>query len=531
MLSGMSTMFWLKRRHLRAELNFWLWAAGADLDDTRDLSDRIYLLYLVVLVGGCLVACWLWILGLVTGAATAADSEMAAITADAAMLIAGAALALPACAAALWSVRAAWRSPWAASAPDASWLAQTPVALPCWNVIELAPRMAARAILAGAAGYLVAAFAACALAGTATLAMCLPFAVTCGCATAAACAVSWLVGIVRLRLTAARRLPLTGIVAALAITLVVCSGMAIPTLSHVARDLILAPAAILAAPVCTAAAALLATAATLPAAASLSASSLTYEATDAQAYAVRHMALYNPKMYRALIKRRAAARRKPLGHMPRIEGTGTALARSAISLLRRYDTLPQLLAAGAVLAPAGVGLLTGSLAQTSAALGLLGGAAGGRVLGAACWLLFAINCSELPRSLARTFLDDTSNRFMRDHLPISTPKLLSLDALPSLAVAAIASALVCIPVAWAAGVSAALDTFASALALDATLLLCGALDAAERTPGKLRLSCEGALGVTAVASALLAAVLPAALAPLAFWAAAAIVALASLRTL
>ena len=77
----------------------------------------------------------------------------------------------------------------------------------------------------------------------------------------------------------------------------------------------------------------------------------------------------------------------------------------------------------------------------------------------------------------------------------------------------------------------ALGAFSSALALDIILALCGVLDAAERTPGKLRLSCESALGLSAVTAALIAAVIPTGLAPLAFWITAAAVATMVIRAL
>ena len=43
-------LLWLEAKHLRAELNFWLWAAGTDLDEARDVAERVYLAYLVVIV-------------------------------------------------------------------------------------------------------------------------------------------------------------------------------------------------------------------------------------------------------------------------------------------------------------------------------------------------------------------------------------------------------------------------------------------------------------------------------------------------
>lgn len=530
MFDGLSTMLWLKRKHLRAGANFWLWAAGADLDDMRDMSERIYLLYVAAIVCGCAVACWLWIVGLVTGSARADSPEMAAVTADIAPLVAGTALVLPICAAALWSVRAAWRAPWAASAPDSAWLAQTPVALASWNLVELVPRMAMRALVGGAAGYLVATFVTTALGMRSSLATCLPYAATAGLMTGAAYTLAWIVGEIRLRMAGRRHLALVCIVAVAGIALVVAAVVLLPRLTGLACSLIAGELGA-SAPIAAAAGTLLLVAVTLFTARQLPSCALTYDAGDASVYAVRRMAVYNPKLYRALIKSRRAARRRPIGHMPRTRGTATVLARSAISLIRRYDMLPQLVGTGIFLAPMGVALLSGSFAEMSAALGMLGGATGGRILGAASWLLFALSCSELPRAIARTFVDDMGNRFMRDHLPVSTPALLALDALPSLAVAVAASLLACIPLAWGSGIASALGTFSSALALDIILAFCGALDAAERTPGKLRLSCESALGLTTVTAALIAAWMPPGLVPLAFWMTTAIVGSAVVRAL
>lgn len=530
MFDGLSTMLWLKRKHLRASANFWLWAAGADLDDTRDLSERIYLLYVAVIVCGCAVACWLWLLGLVTESAQTDSPEMAAITTDIAPLVAGTALTLPICAAALWSVRAAWRAPWTISAPDAAWLAQTPAALAGWNLVDLVPRMAARCLMGGAAGYLVAAFVATALGTQTDLVTCLPYAAIMGLMTGAAYALAWLVGEVRLQVTDRQRLALTCIVAAANIALIVAAGALLPQLTDLARALVTGKAGAFPL-IVTAAGGLLLVAAGVRIASTLPSCALTRGAGDASVYAVRRMAVYNPKLYRNLIKSRRAARRRPIGRMPRAHEAASVLARSAISLIRRYDMLPQLLGAGAVLAPMGVALLSGSLAQMSAALGMLGGVTGGRILGAASWLLFALSCTELPRAIARTFTDDMGNRFMRDHLPVSTPALLALDALPALAVTAAASLLVCTPIAWGSGIVSALGAFSSALALDIVFALCGALDAAERTPGRPRLSCENALGLTALASAAACALMPTELIPLAFWATAAIVGLVTAAAL
>ena len=84
MLSDLTCLLWLQRRHARAELNFYLWAAGADLDDQGDLVERLYLLYVVALLGAAAVAGWLWVIGLVEGAVApiGQSAEIRAISAD-----------------------------------------------------------------------------------------------------------------------------------------------------------------------------------------------------------------------------------------------------------------------------------------------------------------------------------------------------------------------------------------------------------------------------------------------------------------
>ena len=508
-------LLWLEAKHLRAELNFWLWAAGTDLDEARDVTERVYLAYLVVIVGAAVTACWLWILGLVVGAAQASSPQEAALLADLGRLIAGAALVLPATAAAAWTVRAAWRAPWIPSPPDVAWLTQQPVSIISWSAIELAKRIVVRAVVCTCAGYLVAAFALASAGGAPTLPSCLPYGATLGLACSAAYAIAWHVGITRVHVGRERR-PMLVIAALIGATGLICaSAVSFPAAQEVALDLLRGnPMPLLAA----SAIFLVAVLSALLAARVLTPATLASEAaTDPSLYTVRRMAIYNPKAYRALAKSRRDARRSPRIHLPRAQGSLAILARSSISLVRQIAVIPALIAAGALIAPLGAALLSGTLAQASTTAVILGGETGARILGAASWILLAINSSEAPRTLARVFIADVRNRFFREHLPVSTQVFFAWDVLPGLIVATLSSIAVSLCME-ALGVSAD-KTFAfvlCAIALDVSFACIGALDVVDLMPKRVRLTCESATAILAVVIAAASALMPNAV-PLAFW--------------
>lgn len=516
MLSDLSCLLWLQRRHLRSELNFYLWAAGADLDDQKDMVERLYLLYVAALLAAAAVAGWLWLLGLVEGAVAPAGqpAELRAISAELGRLAAAAALAVPVLCGAVWCVRAAWTPRLQLSAPDRAVLAQLPVRPGLWALVSMVPQLAAAGAAGAVAGYLLADAAVLAAGSSPGPAACLPYAAALGLGLAAARGASWLVSMARLRLGRAARVPLALGVAAVSVAAGLLALTCLP-LALAAAQALLSPlpwvplAAALVAAVALAAG-------TVAAARGLTACALTAEAAaDADLYAVRRMAFYNPQLYRELVRRSRAARRRPLGRMPRWRGAGAPLARAVVSAVRRYDALPRILAAGALLAPCGVLLLSGNaLAQASQAAGLLGGAAGGRILGAASWALVALRGADLPRELARVYRDDAANRLVRPHLPFSPAALFALDAVPALALAALASC----AVALGLGPGAAPGFLGCAVALDVVLACCGALDTVEGGRGKIRVSCEAGLIIAAVLTAVLSAMVPAAYAPAAFWA-------------
>lgn len=514
MLSDLTCLLWLQRRHARAELNFYLWAAGADLDDQGDLVERLYLLYVVALLGAAAVAGWLWVIGLVEGAVApiGQSAEMRAISADLVLMAADAALALPLLCAAAWCVRAAWTPPLQLSAPDRAVLAQAPVRAELWALVSMAPQLALACAAGIAGGYLVADAAVLAMGGVPGPAACLPYALALGLGLAAARAAAWAIGVARLRLGRAARVPLTLSAAAVAAALALLALICQPVARGAASALLSAPAGpILAVAIAAAGLALVAAAA----AHRLPARSLTVEAAaDADLYAVRRMALYSPQLYRDLRRRARAAQRRPIGRMPRWNGPAAPLARAAVSAVRRYDTLPRILATGALLAPLGAYLLGGeALAQTAASLGLLGDAAGGRILGSASWALMALRATDLPRELARVYRDDAANRLVRPHVPLSPFALFALDTVPAIAMTAAASC----AAALVAGPAGGPGLFACALALDVVLACCGAFDTVESRPGRLRVSCEAGLVVAAATLAVLSALVPAPYAPLAFW--------------
>ena len=508
-------LVWLEAKHLRTELNFWLWAAGTDLDEARDVTERAYLAYLVVIVGVAVAACWLWILGLVIDAAQASSPEEAALLANAGPLAAGAALAFPATAVVVWSVCAAWRAPWAPSPPDVAWLTQQPVPIVSWSAIELAKRLVFRVIACTCGGYLVAAFALTATGEAPALPSCLPYAATLGVASSAAYAIAWLVGITRVHVGRERR-PMLVIAALIGATGLICaSAVSFPAAQEVALDLLRGnPMPLLAA----SAIFLVAVLSALLAARVLTPATLASEAaTNPSLYTVRRMAIYNPKAYRALAKSRRDARRSPRIHLPRAQGSLAILARSSISFIRHIEALPALIATGAFIAPLGVTLLSGSLAQTSSAINLLGGETGARILGAASWILLTINSVDAPRMLARTFIVDMQNRFFREQLPLSTQKLFVFDVLPGFAVTAITSAIIglCLGALGAPATDAAGFTLC-AIALDAAFACIGALDAPVHSLRRSRVTCESATVIVAVVIAVISALVPAGATPLAF---------------
>ncbi len=49
-------------RHAADELRWAFWAAGTDLADERDAIDRIYQLYIVLIMMGAIASCWLFAL-------------------------------------------------------------------------------------------------------------------------------------------------------------------------------------------------------------------------------------------------------------------------------------------------------------------------------------------------------------------------------------------------------------------------------------------------------------------------------------
>ena len=520
-------MLWLKAKHLRAELNFWLWAAGIDLDDARDMTERLYLLDVVTLVAVGAGACWIWVLGLVTGSAHT-EGAQAAITTNVAHALAAGALVIPVCATALWIMGAGWRAPWSRSAPDTAWLAQLPVTIAGWSTLELVPHLLTRGAIAGCIGYLIASYIVTAAGQEATLAACLPYALVTGLVTGAGYALTWLMGEVRIRAGRAKRyvLALCGAVAGVA--LVALSITAFPLVASFAGMLL--PGGAPALPIIFAIVLLVATiAASALFAQRLTPAFLTREAaTDASLYAVRRMAVYNPKLYKSLVKSQRVSYRRPLGRMPRAQGQAAILARAVISTVRHYEALPQVILAGAFVAPMGVLLLSGALASQSAAFGLLGGEIGARVMGAASWIMLAVSGFDAQRSLARVFLADTRNRFMRDHLPVPTPVLFVLGSLPAIAAGLIASAAVSAAAVFlGTSIEGACALFFGDAALVVMLAFCGSLAAEDPARSRARLSCEAMTAIAAILCAAAAALVPAGCYALAFWAVTALVAVIS----
>ena len=184
-------------------------------------------------------------------------------------------------------------------------------------------------------------------------------------------------------------------------------------------------------------------------------------------------------------RRRKLADRPVRFSLPRGEGRLALVQRAALSHARQYDGLASLVMQGAFVVPLGV-------------LALLG--AGGPVL-FVFWLPVAVLMPQGVREATRAFRDDARNRLVRDRLPFGVLELLAFDTLPAFAATTL---LACGAVAAMIPIGTSLPlALALAVLVGAASLLCCGLDAVRLFPGGPRLCYEyGALALVGVGFAL-----------------------------
>ena len=153
-------------RHAADELRWAFWAAGTDLADERDAIDRIYQLYIVLIMMGAIASCWMFALD----TARSAGAGLTGISASICML----ALHLaPLVALALKADETLRGCPVHMTAADIAWLSRS-IPKGLWVASSVTKNLVANAAVAACCGYLLGTFGESAIGTQAAIAVAAP---------------------------------------------------------------------------------------------------------------------------------------------------------------------------------------------------------------------------------------------------------------------------------------------------------------------------------------------------------------------
>ena len=497
-LSQLRQLVWLKCRHARTELAWWGYAAGMDIVEDRDWFERMYQLYVVVILGVCMFMGWAAVLDATGGA-------FAALGPDAAMTCAGVvAMLLPFVLFSLTAVGALRQPAFKFTVPDTAFMASG--AFDTWAiaVANALSRAAATAVPSGLFAFLVvngAIEAAPALAGLSGRGGVL-LAIAAGLASAAAAELGQSIGYIRLRFgmrSFARRAAFSAAVLVFVACVLACGllliGACAPALLSTIASAVFLPftcAIAFFSLVFAVAAVCLGFARNLNLAAAIEESG-----AYAALYGVRRLALGAPDAYRELRRRYRISHRRFRPTVPMASGAFAPVTRAFQTHLRQFDGLPRLAFVGAVLCPVSALMLTTEIPPL--------------LLFSFIFLLFS--SITAVRELSLAFRADQGIRLVRDALPFSALQLAMLDGLPAFAFVLVLSLVV------SGALSALVPGLLSPDGLILTALfplffaLAAPLDGVESSRSGRRLSCGTAILVVAITSACLSLWLPEALVP------------------
>lgn len=483
-VDDVSLLLRLRIRHARWTLNQLMHIVGAGLDDDG-WAERAYQLYALVLVLG-------WFALMAAALADAVAKAFALLDAATCLVVLKATLVLPAVVLVWFGIRSVRSAPLKLSHPDIAYVAASAVSARALVGVAAA----AQVLAGGAACGIVGLLAGIGLASAGALV--LPpaaFGLVLAALGAAAVAAGWLAGVVRLGCAGWR--PRASVAAGLAFAAFGATWCVAAACAN--AGLLFNPAA-LTAMGAGAALAGLASAVALAFVAPRIDMTRVIEESALFADLCRFGAL--SPLDRADIadyrRRRKLADRPVRFSLPPGEGRRALAARAALSHLRQYDGVFDLLVHGSAVVPLGVLAATG---------------AGGPVL-FLFWLSALVAAPMGVREATRAFRDDVRNRLVRDRLPYSALELLAFDTLPAFALttlvacAVVVAALPAVPASMLADVPLA-STLVLAVLLNAGSLLCCGLDAVRLFPGGPRLCYEyGALALVGVPFALALAAAP-----------------------
>lgn len=388
-------------RHAADELRWAFWAAGTDLADERDAIDRIYQLYIVLIMMGAIASCWLFALDTVRSAGAGLTGISASICILALHLAPLVALALKA-------DEALRGCPVHMTAADIAWLSRS-IPKGLWVASSVTKNLVANAAVAACCGYLLGTFGESAIGTQAAIAvaalMCLGTPIGAALGNAAGLA----------RMTAPRRRRLAA-VAILAMGAAGCWGLG-GLMETILRANMLAPVTLppqtgaLCASACAMGIAPLVTAARAARMDRIIDANSLY----ADMHSLRHLRIApgGGAPYRKLLRIRRLEARRFKSVINIGSGMLAPVSRAFISHVRQ--PMPLLSAAlfwGVVIIP-----WYAVLATTAH-----------HFMMNLVWLVLAIQGMESAREVTRVFTEDCRNRIIRDALPFGRIRLLLADS-------------------------------------------------------------------------------------------------------
>lgn len=460
----------LKRCHARRALTWFGYAAGTDLDARGDIVERIYQVYLLLLLAGAAAASW----GAVLHAAAQAGVQMARMgfVPDLGTMV----LVLPLAAVVVCAGSSVVSPPFKFTSADVTFIASGWFDTRMLAATDLLVRSVVVALVAGGASYveltwLVAAVQAVPAApsiavGEVSVASLAGMAVAIGvlCAVVAVLMSAGGYASVRVRPGVRTRVLVGGASLAVAAVTVLALAWCAPVASACLHRVANAPAS----GVHLCAIMLACWALCLCAVCGIAArgADLAVAIERSGAYAsrseVRLVALIAPDTYRELRRRYRVSHRRFRPSIPLGTGVQVYGRRAVQSHLRQFEGLLRLLWIGAFLCPVGALMLTVPLP----------------FLLRFSWAYLAVAAAGAARELSLAFREDQRVRLVRDALPVGTLELMLRDGAPACLVVTILS------LAVTGGLvalvpSIPLSSLARALMLPAAFALIAALDGAQ----------------------------------------------------
>lgn len=414
---GAREVLWLRVRHLRTRTNRFLNVAGTDLDESTSLTDRMYLLYIAVIIVVWAFLSWNALMGFTARGLTLLSPDTAGLLLATLPLVPAVICLVP-------SIRALLTSPYKMTEQDIAYLGSDRECVRTAIFLDAARGALGYGVVGALVGILV-------VGGLNPTESAVPIIATCALAMMAGRLLPWVIGLSRVSPTI-RPKALALSVSCLLLAMAIGSAF-IPLAVVVAspKDELMAAACRLEMPAATALGCGIAAewaAIVLIAPLTSIVSMIDESEVYAETMAIRSIALVSPRTYTQIIRRRKNERRGPLTSLRIGMGRGALLSHTTLSAIRRFEGLGDVLVWSAIIVPAGMPFVLGF----------------GPSLLLLPWMLLIIRSSGKPHEMSRVFDDDEGNRMLRSNLPFGPLTLLAIDSLPTLAVACVGSTVGCV---------------------------------------------------------------------------------------